>query len=450
MPQLPARRTVVVDTSVLIADPGALHTFDGEDLVVPLTVVEELDSHKTRRDDVGAAAREALRSIELLRNQHAGDIQTPIELPNGGSVRVETNGVHLEIIRELGLDATKADNRILAACCGLRMKGANVRVLANDTAMRIKASQLGFEASEHVRHTGTVIDPAFGTWPTCEVTPGLIATLYRAGSDAIDFDDLALEDRHVAELPVNTFAVLRANSSSVLVRSLGKSVHALPKSRQAYGLVPRSKEQRGALELLLDPEVSVVALDGMAGTGKTILALAAGLEQVVERHPRYERLAIYRPIVPVGKADVGYLPGSLDEKLEPWMSAVIDALAALTEDRSYLSAREVIDDLVDRRKLTMESVTFLRGRTLQSSFIVVDEAQNLEPTTVKTILTRVGEGAKIVFCGDRDQIDAPYLSKHNNGLAVLLDAFRGLRCFGGVRLAACERSEVAALAATLL
>ena len=450
MPEPLSRPTVVLDTSVLIADPGALQCFAGEDLVIPLTVVEELDSQKTRRDDVGAAAREALRSIESMRNEHAGDIETPIELPNGGSVRVETNGVHLEIIRELGLDDAKADNRILAACCGLRLKGAIVRLLTNDTAMRIKAAQLGFEASEHVRHGGSVIDPEFGAWPTLEVTPDLVAALYRGASPAAEFEGLALDDRHVAELAMNTFAVLRSGRSSVLVRSLGKSVNALPQSHQAYGLSPRSKEQRGALELLLDPSVSVVALDGIAGTGKTVLALAAGLEQVLERPNRYERLAIYRPIVPVGKADLGFLPGSLDEKLEPWMSAVVDALAALTEDRSYLSARDVIDELMDRGKLTMESVTFLRGRTLQSSFIVVDEAQNLETTTVKTILTRVGEGTKIVFCGDRDQIDAPYLSKHNNGLAVLLDAFRGQRCFGGVRLASCERSEVAALAATLL
>ena len=450
MPETPARRTVVVDTSVLIADPGSLHAFDGENLVVPLTVIEELDGHKTRRDDVGAAAREALRTIEALRKEHAGDIQTPIELPNGGSVRVETNGVHLEIIREYGLDTTKADNRIIAACCGLRGNGATVRLLTNDTAMRIKAAQLGFEASEHSRHIGTVLDPSYGSWPTLEVTADLVAALYRAGSEGIRFYEIALEDLCVTELVVNTFAVLRSPGASVLVRSFGKMIRVVPTHQQAYGLAPRSKEQRGALELLLDPDVSVVALDGMAGTGKTILALAAGLEQVIERNSRYERVAIYRPIVPVGRADVGYLPGSLDEKIEPWMSAVIDALAALTEDRSYRSARDMIDELIDRHKLTMESVTFLRGRTLQSSFIVVDEAQNLEPTTVKTILTRVGEGAKIVFCGDRDQIDAPYLSKHNNGLAVLLDAFRGQEVFGGMHLAACERSEVAALAATLL
>jgi PhoH-like ATPase len=443
------RRTVVLDTSVLVSDPGALHCFDGEALVVPLIVIEELDGHKTRRDDVGAAARAALRSIETLRSEHAGDIRSPIELPNGGSVRVETNGVHLQLIRDLGLDESKPDNRILAACCGLRFEGADVRVITNDTAMRIKAAQLGFEAAEHVRHRSNRHDDETGGWPTIEVSTGLIESLF-AGSHPLLFDDLDLEDREVADLTANSFAVLRSGTSSVLVRSHGKALSVLPSTQHAYGLSPRSKEQRGALELLLDPTVSVVALDGIAGTGKTVLALAAGLQQVVERPHRYERVAVYRPIVPVGKADMGFLPGTLDEKLEPWMSAIHDAIVALTDSHSYLAARDIIDELTSRGKLTMESVTFLRGRTLQSSFIVVDEAQNLEPTTVKTILTRVGEGTKIVFCGDRDQIDAPYLSKHNNGLAILLEAFRGQPCFGGVLLTSCERSAVAALAATLL
>ncbi len=444
------RTTVVLDTSVLIADPGAIHTFEHRDVVIPLTVIEELDGHKGRRDDVGAAAREALRTLEGLRTANAGNIQIPIELPGGGTVRVETNGVHLDEIRGLGLDEAKADNRILAACCGLRSKGAVVCVVTNDTAMRIKASQLGFEAAEHTRANKSVIEQGYGTWPIFEVSPNLVSDIHHAGTDGVPFAFLPENHREVAELETNSFAVVRSGSASVLVRSIDKTVRVLPTQQEAYGLRPRSKEQRAALDLLLDPEVTVVALDGTAGTGKTILALAAGLEQVVERHARYERLAVYRPIVPVGHADLGFLPGSLEEKLEPWMAAIVDAVAALTDDGSFVTAQEVMAELVDRRKLTMESVTFLRGRTLQSSFIVVDEAQNLEPTTVKTILTRVGEGAKIVFCGDRDQIDAPYLSKHNNGLAVLLDAFRGQRCFGGVRLAACERSEVAALAAQLL
>ena len=449
----PGRGTdvVVLDTSVLVADPGCLRSFPNADLVVPLIVIEELDGHKTRRDDVGRSAREALRTIEEFRLAHGGDIRTAVDLPGGGTLRVETNGLHLETLREHGLDPSKNDNRILAACVGLREDGHGVRLVTNDTALRIKAAQLGFEAAEYGPVSGAFDDLETAAWPTFEVSAELVHELYAGGGKArVAFDSLGLEDRACADMMANSFAVLRAGTSSVLVRAGAKEVRALNPHLEAYGLHPRSKEQRAALTLLMDPDVAIVALDGRAGTGKTILALAAGLEQVVERGSRYDRLAIYRPVVPVGKADLGFLPGTLEEKLEPWMSAVVDALAALTDERSYIAARDTIDELLCRGRLSMESVTFLRGRTLQSSFIVVDEAQNLEPATVKTILTRVGEGAKIVFCGDREQIDAPYLSAHNNGLALLLDAFRGQECFGGMRLVTCERSEVAALAATLL
>ena len=211
----------------------------------------------------------------------------------------------------------------------------------------------------------------------------------------------------------------------------------------------RNKEQRFALELLLDPQITVVALDGRAGTGKTVLAIAAGLEQVVEQH-RYERLAVYRPLVPVGRADVGFLPGGLEEKLDPWMSAIHDAVVALTDDRSSRDAHGLIDDLIARGQLTLESVTFLRGRSLQAQIVVVDEAQNLEPTTLKTLLTRIGDGTKVVFTGDTSQIDAPYMGESNNALAVLVQAFAGQSCFGHITLEACERSEVASLAAELL
>jgi PhoH-like ATPase len=218
---------------------------------------------------------------------------------------------------------------------------------------------------------------------------------------------------------------------------------------EAWGLRARNKEQRFALELLLDPQITVVALDGRAGTGKTVLAIAAGLEQVVEQH-RYERLAVYRPLVPVGRADVGFLPGGLEEKLDPWMSAIHDAVVALTDHRSSQDARGLIDDLIARGQLTLESVTFLRGRSLQAQIVVVDEAQNLEPTTLKTILTRIGDGTKVVFTGDTSQIDAPYMGESNNALAVLVQAFAGQSCFGHITLESCERSEVASLAAELL
>ena len=192
-----------------------------------------------------------------------------------------------------------------------------------------------------------------------------------------------------------------------------------------------------------------IALDGRAGTGKTLLAVAAGLEQVVEE-ARYERLAVYRPLVPVGRADVGFLPGGLDEKLDPWMAAIHDAIVALTDQQSNVDARNLIDELTARGQLSLESVTFLRGRSLHRQMVVIDEAQNLEPTTLRTILTRVGEGTKVVFTGDTSQIDAPYLGESNNALAVLTRAFSGQTCFGHITLTACERSDVASLAAELL
>jgi len=196
-------------------------------------------------------------------------------------------------------------------------------------------------------------------------------------------------------------------------------------------------------------DIAVIALDGRAGTGKTILAIAAGLEQVVE-HARYERLAVYRPLVPVGRADVGFLPGGLDEKLDPWMAAIHDAVVALTDRGSIKDARDMVDELTNRGQLSLESVTFLRGRSLQRQFVVIDEAQNLEPTTLRTILTRVGDGTKVIFTGDTSQIDAPYLGESNNALSVLTSAFAGQRCFGHITLTACERSDVASLAAELL
>ena len=210
-----------------------------------------------------------------------------------------------------------------------------------------------------------------------------------------------------------------------------------------------TRSSASSLELLLDPDIAVVALDGRAGTGKTILAIAAALEQVVEQQ-RYERVAVYRPLVPVGRADVGFLPGGLDEKLDPWMSAIHDAIVALTDRNSSHDARRLIDELTARGQLSLESVTFLRGRSLHRQIVVIDEAQNLEPTTLRTILTRIGDGTKVIFTGDTSQIDAPYLGESNNALAVLTNAFSDQRCFGHVTLTACERSDVASLAAELL
>jgi PhoH-like ATPase len=444
----PLATRMVLDTSVLISDPESITAFPGADTVIPLVVVEELDQHKTRMDDVGRAARAVIRAIEELRVANDGDIRRPVSLPGGGTLRIETNGLHLNEIREHGLDPTKNDNRILAASLGQAVHGRTV-VVSNDAALRIKAAQLGLEAMEHQRLRGrTALERPLG-WTTIEVTAPSIDSLYAMPTGAA-IDDLDERDVElVRERLVHRYAVLRAGSQSALVRHVDEQIAPLQRVPEPWGLRPRSKEQQFALDLLLDPEVRVVALDGMAGTGKTILALAAGLEQVMEQH-LYDKVAVYRPVVPVGKAELGFLPGTLDEKLNPWMTAVHDALVALTERRSHADARAMLEELTEREKLTMEAVTYLRGRSLLGTYVLVDEAQNLEPTTLKTILTRVGDGTKVVFTGDTSQIDAPYLSEQNNAVSVLIDAFEGERCFGHIRLAHCERSEVASLAAVRL
>jgi PhoH-like ATPase len=435
----------VLDTSVLVGDPHCLSGFGDVDVVIPLTVIEELDGLKGRPDDVGRAARTALRGIEELRVRAGGSLAHPVPLRDGagaGTVQIEINGVQKHLLIEHGLDPDVPDNRIIGAALG-QARVSPTTMVSNDAALRIKAAHLGVSAAEHLPVGRAHATRAMG-WTTVETSPAVVDDAY--GTGAVSCERVAGTE----SLRENGFAVLRAGSQSALVRRRDDELELLPHATpEAWGLRARSKEQRFALELLLDPDVSVVALDGRAGTGKTVMAIAAGLEQVVEARA-YERLAIYRPLVPVGRADVGFLPGGLDEKLDPWMSAIHDAIVALTDQRSSRDARTLIDELTSRNQLSLESVTFLRGRSLHRQMVVVDEAQNLEPTTLKTILTRIGEGTKVVFTGDTSQIDAPYLGEANNALAVLISAFGGQRCFGHVTLSACERSAVASLAAELL
>ncbi len=437
------RTRVVLDTSVLVADPNCLFSFSEVDVVVPLTVIEELDGLKNRPDDVGRSARAALRALEDLRVQHGGSLAEPVPVGDSGArVKIEINGVQTHLLLEHGLDPKVPDNRIIGAALGQATACPTV-MISNDAALRIKAAHLGLEAAEHQPTRSLRTTRPIG-WGLIETPYEVIDSLYAAG--AIVSETIP----EASETSENEFLVLRAGSQSALTQRVGDELVLLsPTVPEAWGLRPRNKEQRFAIELLLDPQISVVALDGRAGTGKTLLAIATGLEQVVEQH-RYDRVAIYRPLVPVGRADVGFLPGGLDEKLDPWMSAIHDAVVALTDQGNSKNAGKLIEELTSRGQLSLESVTFLRGRSLQRQLIIVDEAQNLEPTTLKTILTRVGEGTKVVFTGDTSQIDAPYLGEFNNALAVLTNAFAGQSCFGHITLTSCERSDVASLAAELL
>jgi PhoH-like ATPase len=449
------RLRLVLDTSVLIADPTCVLEFQDVDVVVPLTVVEELDGLKSRSDDVGRAARTALRTIEDLRVRHGGSLAKPVLTGTGtATLQIEINNIRKHLLVEHGLDPAVPDNRIIGAAIGQSDFGPTTMV-SNDAALRIKAAHLGVRAAAHTPSRSNRSIAAVG-WTTIDTTYETVDCLYAAGAIAADAVTSSGQTAGSPEagsaerLRENEFAVLRCGSQSALVRSVnGEFVLLQNSAPEPWGLRPRNKEQRFALELLLDPNISVVALDGRAGTGKTLLAIAAGLEMVVEQR-RYDRMAIYRPLVPVGRADVGFLPGGLDEKLDPWMSAIHDAVVALHDQGNGHDARRLIEELTDRGQLSLESVTFLRGRSLQRQMVLIDEAQNLEPTTLRTILTRVGEGTKVIFTGDTSQIDAPYLGEANNALTVLTSAFADQACFGHITLTACERSDVASLAAELL
>ncbi len=443
-------KTVVLDTSVLVADPAAIHEFAGCALKIPLTVIEELDGLKSRADGVGQTAREALRGIEALRVLAGGSLVEPVGLAHGGTLAIVLNGVHQALLDEHGLEAAKPDNRILGAALGLLLDGPAVEVVSNDAALRIKAAHVGLAAKEYVPL------PAYGRshdspgWRTIEGLDGaLIDDLFDARRLPADLVPGA------ADIPENEFAVLRAGRQSALTRRKGADLCLLRQNQEAFDLKPRNVEQRLALDLLLDPEVAVVALDGPAGTGKTLLAMAAGLEQVWNdpSSRRYERLAVYRPIVAVGRQDLGYLPGTVEEKLDPWMAAIHDAVVAMSDGRRKSAADETLAQVTAEGRLTMESVTYLRGRSLHGTWVLLDEAQNLEPSLAKTVLTRAAEGTKVVFTGDTSQIDAPFLSAHNNAMSVLTAALgggRGGRLFGHIRLTQGERSPVATMAADLL
>jgi PhoH-like ATPase len=455
-PQLPPTdaeeltKTVVLDTSVLVADPGAIHEFSGCALKVPLTVVEELDGLKTRTDGVGQTAREALRRIEALRVRAGGSLVEPVTLSHGGTLAIVLNGVNHSLLAEHYLDPASPDNRIIGTALGLQHPSTSVEVVSNDAALRIKAAHVGLAAKEYVPVPAYGRDLDSPGWQTVDgVDGGVIDRLFEERS--LEVADLGIP----VDLYENEFVVLRAGKQSALARRKGDHVWLLRQNHDAFDLRPRNIEQRLALDLLLDPAVSVVALDGPAGTGKTLLAIAAGLEQVWN-HPstrRYERMAIYRPLVAVGRQELGYLPGTMDEKLDPWMGAIHDAVVAMSDGRRKGAADETIAQITAEGRLSMESVTHLRGRSLHGAWILLDEAQNLEPSLAKTVLTRAAEGTKVVFTGDTSQIDAPFLSAHNNAMSVLTAALGGGRggpLFGHVRLSQGERSPLATLAARLL
>ena len=450
---LTASRTYVLDTCVLLADPNALTRFDEHHVVIPLVVIEELDRKKTALDDVGRNARLALRAIEEFRTRSGGGLTAPLALPGGGTIRIESN--HVDVPLPPYLDPLKADHRIL--CVAIGLQGT---LVTKDAALRIKGSQLGVDVEDYRGDTARTEEHVSGILDV-EVEAQVLDDLHRDGKVQLHSGvaDLSALD---GGLWPNACLVLKAGrSASGLGRVLEvtddgtATVHRVQGHRPVFGMTPRDVRQTFAIDLLLDPDVPCVSLMGMAGTGKTFLALAAGLEQVVEA-TAYRRLSVYRPLIAVGRQEIGYLPGDLDEKLAPWMAAVYDNLYALlrTEPTGALGSREhrqiqsTIESLVDRGQLELAAITYLRGRSITDEFVVVDEAQNIELSALKVVLTRMALGSKVVFCGDLGQVDNPYISPYG-GMAALIEKMKGSPLFGHVTLSKGVRSPLAEHAATI-
>ncbi len=431
------RKTYVLDTNVLLHNPMALYAFADNNVVLPLAVIEEIDNRKKSQDEIGRHARFVSRELDAMRS--IGRLSDGVQMNNGGKVWIELNHQDMKEPPK-GLDPNKYDNRILAVAYNLsKERDEPVVLVTKDLNLRIKADVLGIRAEDFI---------------TDKVDYDQLYTgcgeLY---VNAEDIDKLYKQER----LPwsagpdpcPNCFFVLRSASSSqsALCRYIDGSLSPLTQENaKSWGVKARNKEQKFAFELLLEDSIRVVSLVGKAGTGKTLLALAAGLEKVLEQGA-YGRILVTRPIIPMGN-DLGYLPGAKEEKLRPWMGPIYDNLELLLQ--SCPDPYGILDDLSRRGMLEMEALTYIRGRSLPKQFIICDEAQNLTPNMVKTLLTRVGEGSKIVFTGDPDQIDHPYLDAGGNGLTYLVEKLKQENISGHITLVKGERSQVAELGARLL
>jgi len=432
--------TFVLDTCVLLADPRSPLRFDEHDVVIPLVVVEELDRKKTRLDEVGANARAAIRLFEELGASRNGGLRDPAALPGGGRIRIELNGVTSDRLPSV-LDPGTPDHRILATCLNLP-EDLHPVLVTKDAALRIKGAQLGVPVQDY----------RADTVPVEQLHSGIV----EHATDGSTIDRLFLESKielSGVEALVNQFVLLREGTSrSALARVIQSEptlvIERVPTHVKAFGVEPKNLRQTVALHQLLDPDIPAVSMMGMAGTGKTFLALAAALEQVLEQG-RYRKVSVYRPLVAVGRQEVGFLPGDLSEKLAPWMAAVHDNLFALFSDAGTDGARHAIEELMDRNELEMAAVTYLRGRSITGEFVIIDEAQNLELSTLKVILTRMSRDSKVVFCGDLSQVDNPYISPFG-GMAALIEKFKGSHLFGHVTLERSVRSPLAEMAATIL
>jgi PhoH-like ATPase len=423
-----SERTYVLDTSVLLSDPRALFRFDEHAVVIPVVVISELEG-KRNDPEIGYFARQALRLLDEMRVQH-GRLDFPVPVGEGGSLRVELNHSNMSVLPS-GLQLGDNDSRILAVAQNLASDGLAVTVVSKDLPLRVKAASIGLTAEEYRAE----LAPESGWTGLAEIDLG-------SGDMAKLYEHETLETDALDGLPVNTGLIVHSDRGSALGRVTTSGAMKLVRGdRDVFGLHGRSAEQRLAIDMLLDPEIGILSLGGRAGTGKSALALCAGLESVLERQ-QHKRIMVFRPLYAVGGQELGFLPGDQGEKMTPWGEAVYDTLGAVV-------SQNVIDEVVDRGILEVLPLTHIRGRSLHDAFVIVDEAQSLERNVLLTVLSRIGQNSKVVLTHDVAQRDNLRVGRHD-GVASVIETLKGHPLFGHVTLTRSERSAIAALVTELL
>jgi PhoH-like ATPase len=442
-------KTFVLDTNVLLHSPVALAVFDDNQVVLPMAVLEELDKFKTQSSELGRNARESIRKLDALRE--GGKLAKGVPLPSGGTLRVQV----APEIEKAGLEEDTPDNALIRLAYWLGRQGERVIIVSMDINVRVKANAIGLEA-EDFEHEKVNFDELYSGYQEAAVPRSVIDRLYDgqvlASAPAKCHPNMFL---HLTAIGQNDLKAIARVFPDGTLAEINLAIDTV------YGIQSRNIEQRMALELLMDPDVSIVTLVGQAGTGKTLLALAAGLH-LVQREHLYDRILVSRPIVPLGK-DIGYLPGDKEEKLSHWMEPIfvnLDYLLRRTQPDQppagakkqprLLTPQERIAQLLDNDTLELEALTYIRGRSISKQYIIIDEAQNLTPHEVKTVVSRAGEGTKVVLTGDPYQIDNPYLDASSNGLTYAAERLKELPLHGHVTLHQSERSLLAAAAAKYL
>ena len=421
-------RTYVLDTSVLLSDPKALFRFKEQSVVIPIVVINELE--KKRNDpEIGYFARQALRSLDDLRQQHER-LDFPIEVGDGGTLRVELNHIDQSVL-PVGFQLGDNDSRILAVAFNLASEGNDVTVVSQDLPLRVKVASLGMRAEEY--RNNLAVDSGWTGQAQITITGDEMNDLYENGEVLVE---------QTAGMPVNTGLVIASDRGQALGRvTRDGRIQNVRGDRDVFGVHGRSAEQKLAIDLLLDSDVGIVSLGGRAGTGKSALALCAALEAVLERRA-HKKIMVFRPIYAVGGQDLGYLPGSEGEKMNPWGQAIFDTLGALV-------SKEVVNHVVERGILEVLPLTHIRGRSLHDAFVIVDEAQSLERNVLLTVLSRIGQNSKVVLTHDVAQRDNLRVGRHD-GIAAVIEALKGQNLFGHVTLMRSERSAIAALVTDLL